>query len=110
MRLDLVDRERRARLQDKLRQGAIPPIADLVSGGQEPFLNGHAGGEQAAAYLTAWGLALDLAIVNPVLSPAGIAQLTAAGDDDAVARFEALVGMPIDRFDRAWRERMGRLR
>ena len=109
VRLDLFDRERLGRLQGLLQKGAIPPIAEIVSGGQEPFISGHAGGEQAVAYLTAWGLALDLAIVSPVLSPARIAQLTAAGDDDAVARFEALVGMPIDRFDRTWRDRMNQL-
>jgi len=110
VRLDLFDRERLVRLQDQLRIGGVPPVADIVTGGQEPFVAGHTGRDQAVAYLTAWGLALDLAIIRPMLSAARIRELTAAGDADAVARFEGLVGMPIDHFDRQWRERMLGLR
>ena len=106
VRLDLFDRERLVRLQELLRLGGVPPVADVVTGGQEPFLAGHAGGDQAVAYLTAWGLALDLTVIRPVLSAAKIRDLTKAGDADAVARFEGVVGMPIDRYDRQWRERM----
>jgi hypothetical protein len=106
VRLDLFDRDRLARLQELLRIGGVPPLADIVSGGQEPFVAGHAGGGQAVAYLVAWGLALDLAVVRPVLSSAKVREFTAAGDTDPIARFESLVGMPVDRFDRQWRERM----
>lgn len=106
VRLDLFDRERLMRLQELLRIGGVPPVADIVTGGQEPFIAGHAGGGQAVAYLTAWGLALDLTIIRPVLSAAKVRELTTAGEADAVARFEELVGVPIDRYDRQWRERM----
>ncbi len=106
VRLDLFDRDRLERLQELLRIGGVPPVADIVTGGQEPFLAGHAGGDQAVAYLTAWGLALDLSVVRPVLSAAKVRDLTTAGDADAVARFEGVVGMPIDRYDRQWRERI----
>jgi hypothetical protein len=106
VRLDLFDQDRLARLQELLRIGGVPPLADIVAGGQEPFVAGHAGGDQAAAYLAAWGLALDLAVVRPVLSPAKVRAFTAAGDTDPVVRFESLVGMPVDRFDRQWRERL----
>jgi hypothetical protein len=106
VRLDLFDRERLARLQELLRIDGVPPLADIVSGGQEPFVAGHAGDGQAVAYLVAWGLALDLAVVRPVLSPAKVRELAVAGDSEPVARFESLVGMPVDRFDRQWRARM----
>jgi hypothetical protein len=106
VRLDLFDRDRLARLQELLRVGGVPPLADIVAGGQEPFIAGHAGGDQAVAYLAAWGLARDLAVVRPLLSPAKVRELSAAGDTDPVGRFESLVGMPVDRFDRQWRERM----
>lgn len=106
VRLDLFDRDRLTRLQELLRIGGVPPLADIVAGGQEPFVAGHAGGDQAVAYLAAWGLALDLAVVRPLLSPAKVRGLTAAGETDPVARFESLVGMPVDRFDRQWRERI----
>jgi hypothetical protein len=110
VRLDLFDRGRLVRLQELLRLGGVPPIADVVSGGQEPFVAGHAGADQAVAYLTAWGLALDLSVVRRGLSPAKVRELTAAGEADPVAQFESLVGMPVDRFDREWRERMLRVR
>lgn len=106
VRLDLFDRERLGRLQELLRIGGIPPVADVITGGQEPFLARHAGGDQAVAYLIAWGLALDLTTIRPALSAARVRDLTTAGDADPVARFEGLVGMPIDRYDRQWRERM----
>jgi hypothetical protein len=106
VRLDLFDRERLVQLQERLRTGGVPPVADVVTGGQEPFIAGHGGGDQAVAYLTAWGLALDLTIIRPVLSATKVRELTTAGNADAVARFEGVVGMPIDRYDRQWRERM----
>ncbi|MFM7138133.1 MAG: hypothetical protein ACKO1M_13855 [Planctomycetota bacterium] len=106
VRLDLFDCDRLTRLQELLRTGGVPPVADVVTGGQEPFTAGHAGGEQAVAYLTAWGLALDLTVIRPLVSAAKVRDLTTAGETDAVARFEDVVGMPIDRYDRQWRERM----
>ena len=39
-----------------------------------------------------------------------IARLTAAGDDDPLGRFETIVGMPVDQYDRRWRERITSLR
>jgi len=110
IRLDAADPARLARLQAALRSGDVPPIADLLAGGQAAFLAGHAGDDRAMAYLVAWGLALDLAIIRPQLTTDRIAAMTAAGEDDPLGRFEALVGMPVDRYDRTWRERMMRLR
>lgn len=106
VRLDAPDPIRLARLQELLRLGGVPPVADVVTGGQAAFVAGHAGADQAVAYLTAWGLALDLAIIHPVLSAAKVRQLTEAGDDHPLARLESLVEMPVDQFDRQWRERM----
>jgi hypothetical protein len=110
IRLDAPDPERLARLQERLRTGGVPPIADLLTAGQAAFLAGHAGDDRAIAYLVAWGLALDLAVTRPVLSRARIRELVAAGEDDSLAEFETLVGMPVDRYDRQWRERMRSLR
>jgi hypothetical protein len=110
IRLDAPDPERLGRLQERLRAGGVPPIADLLTAGQAAFLAGHAGDDRAVAYLAAWGLALDLAVTRPVLSRERIRELTAAGEDDSLMRFETLVGMPVDRFDRQWRERMRGLR
>ena len=109
LRLDAPDPRRLARLQQAIAANALPPIADVIAGGQEAFLGRH-GGDNGLAYLTAWGLALDLAVIRPVLSPPRIRAFTTAGDAAAVAGFETLVGMPIDRYDRQWRQRILDLR
>jgi len=110
IRLDLPDPQRLARLQELLRDGAVPPIADVLTSGQAAFVAGHDGDDRAMAYLVSWGLALDLGIVRPMLSRQAIARLTAAGDDDPLGRFETIVGMPVDQYDRRWRERITSLR
>lgn len=110
IRLDAPDPERLARLQERLRTGGVPPIADLLTAGQAAFLAGHAGDDRAVAYLVAWGLALDLAVTRPVLSRERIRELIGSGDEDPLGQFETLVGMPIDHYDRQWRERIRGLR
>lgn len=110
IRLDAPDPDRLVRLQELLRGGGVPPVADILTGGQASFVAGHAGNDQAVAYLVAWGLALDLGIIRPVLSPERIRRLTAAGDEEPLRRFETLVGMPVDQYDRHWRTRMLALR
>ncbi|MDA0254289.1 MAG: DUF1570 domain-containing protein [Planctomycetota bacterium] len=106
VRLDAPDAERLERLQRLLAEGGVPPVADLLSAGQAGFLQAHAGGVDETAYLVAWGLAFDLAVSRPVLSVDRIRDLVRVGDDAAIPRFEAIVAMPIDRFDRLWRQRM----
>ncbi len=106
VRLDAPDAERLERLQRLLTEGRVPPVADLLSAGQAGFLEAHAAGADEAAYLVAWGLAFDLAVRRPVLSVDRIRALVKAGDDAAIPRFESIVAMPVDRFDRLWRQRM----
>jgi hypothetical protein len=62
-------------------------------------------------YLVSWALALDLAILAPVLSPAAVAGLCdEAPAADAVRRFETLVGTSLAAFEPAWRRRLLDLR
>lgn len=112
LRLDAPDPARLTRLQQAFDAGLVPPVADLLRAGQEPFLLGHAGGATGSdvAYLAAWGLALDVALLRPVLTPQGIARLTADGPAESVAGFERLVGMPVDDYDADWRRRLRALR
>jgi hypothetical protein len=110
VRLDAPDPDRLSRLQELLRVGDVPPVADIITGGQAAFVAGHAGGEEAIAYLAAWGLALDLAIVRPVLSVTHIRDFSAAGERQPLERFETVVGMPVDQYDLGWRQRMQALR
>jgi hypothetical protein len=93
----------------------VPPLVELVRDDAGPFVTGHAGrdGDRALAYLTAWGVALDLALLRPVLARE---RLPARLDEgDPIAAFERTVGMPLDEYETAWRRRIrgirgGRLR
>jgi len=87
----------------------VPALADVLRAGQERFLSGHAGTDGGLIYLAAWGLALDTALLRPVISPAALAGLEADGADP-VAAFESLVGMPLERYEPAWRRRILGLR
>ncbi len=112
IRLDAADPARLARLQAAFDAGLVPPVAELLRAGQEPFLRGHSGAASASdsAYLAAWGLALDVALLRPVLSPQAIVRITASAEADAVGGFERLVGMPVDAYDAEWRRRVRGLR
>lgn len=113
IRLGDPDPRRLAALQRGLRDGSLPAVADVIRAGPEQFLATHAqttaGSERM--YLVSWGLALDLAILAPVLSPSAVADLCAAAADvEPIARFETLVGMPVADFEAAWRRRVLDLR
>jgi hypothetical protein len=112
LRLDAPDPARLARLQAALDAGLVPPVADLLRSGQDPFLRGHAGGANGtdSAYLAAWGLALDIALLHPVLSPQAIVRITASRETEPVRDFERLVGMPVATYDAEWRRRLRGLR
>jgi len=115
LRLDAPDPVRLALLQELLRGSAPPTVADVLVAGQDQFLVGHAGSADSSrqAYLMAWGLAFDLALLQPVFSPRSLAALQRkAGPQgpDAVRQFEQLAGMPVGRFEAAWRRRMLALR
>ncbi len=105
LRLDAPDPDRLARVKQAIAAGGLIPVAEIVSAKQDAFLGGHSGNE-AAAYLAAWALSFDLAVLRPVLTADKIVALSTAGEKNPIAAFEALVGMPIDHYDRQWRQRM----
>ena len=104
LRLDAPDPARLARIKDLITAGALIPAAEIVASGQDAFVGGH-GGKEAIAYLAAWAIACDLAVLRPALTADKIVALSEIGDRDAIASLETLVGMPIDRYDRQWRQR-----
>jgi hypothetical protein len=112
LRLDAPDPARLEALQKLLRDGAAPPLAEILRAGPDQFIAGHAGATEASgrAYLVAWGMAFDLAVAEPVLTPRAVAALGREGGGDDVAGFEQLVGMPLDRFEPAWRRRIATVR
>jgi len=118
MRLDAPDPLRLKALRDLLSRPAAPRLAQFVGSDPERFLVGHDIGprESRDRYLLAWGLALDLAILDPVLSPDALEALcrapastpvtSADAARERIAEFERLVGMPVDRFEEAWHRRL----
>lgn len=113
LRLDAPDPVRLVSLQAILRDAVMPPLAELLRVGPQQFVAGHAGETDASgrAYLAAWGLALDLAVLEPVLTPASLAALCRSdAAADPVASFESLVGRPLAAFEADWRSRMLALR
>lgn len=111
LRLDAPDPRRLAALQQAVRGDTLPRLADVLAAGQEQFLDGHAGrdGSRGLVYLAAWGLALDTAMLRPVLSPHALAEM-ARDDRDPIRRFEQLTGQPLDRYETGWRRRILALR
>jgi len=124
LRMDAPDPQRLLLLQELLRGSESLSLADLLTTDQAQFLVVHAGSTTTSqrAYLMAWGLAFHLALLEPVLTPTSLAALTAFGtsatdtttgeqdrageSDQALKQFEKLVGMPLEHFEIAWRERM----
>lgn len=106
LRLDAPDPQRLLRLAQLLDATREPLLPGLVADGEKQFVVGH--GTPAAtsrqAYLLAWGVAYDLALGAPVLSPRSLGAAAGAGDDRA--RFERLVGLPLADYEAAWRSRM----
>lgn len=112
LRLDAADPSRLAALQALLRDGVAPPLADILRADADTFIAGHAAATEASgrAYLVAWGLAFDLAVAAPLLTPRAVAALGRGDGGDAVARFEHLTGMPLERFEPGWRRRIAAVR
>jgi hypothetical protein len=116
LRLDAPDPRRLARLADLLAAEPRGLLGPVIDGGAEQFVVGHgnAAATSRRAYLLAWGLAHDLVLGSPALAVQELQKAArreeagrsgpAAGAERA--RFERLVGMPIDEFEAAWRGRM----
>jgi hypothetical protein len=109
LRLDAPDPDRLRALQALLQDGTSPPLAEILAAGQERFIGAHDGtaADRGRAYLVAWGLALDVAMLRPVLVRDAA---TWVRDDATVAAFESLTGETLDRYEPAWRQRILALR
>lgn len=105
VRLDAPDQARLARIKEAIAAGAMMPAAEIVSSGHDAFVGGHRGTE-SVAYLAAWAIAFDLSVLHPVMTAERVVALSSDGDHDPIATFESLVGMPIDHYDRQWRQRI----
>ncbi len=98
------------KLQADLRGPRPLELRELLQAGSEKFLGGHEGNLQSASrvYYYSWGLAYYLAFEQGVLDDPALDEYLSpdAARLDPVARFEALVGTPLDEFQSRWREAM----
>ena len=112
LRLDAPDPARLEAMQRWLASTSPGRLREIVSLGDAAFMVGHASDREVSreAYLTAWAMALHVALLEPVLDRAAVRRL--AGDAksaDPLRQFESAVGMPVDRFEASWRRRIAGL-
>jgi hypothetical protein len=114
LRLDAPHAERLQMLQKDLRSSKLLSLADVLNADGREFLVFHPGGAAASQryYLYSWGLAYYLAFRQPVLQTPALQRYAdrSAASEQRVARFERLVGMPLDQFESRWRTEMLKLK
>jgi hypothetical protein len=108
LRLDAPDRERLAALRAELTSERPLPLAQLLTASDRQFLGPHGDATPERHYLYAWGLAHYLTFHHNLLAAGKLDEYVAANSRDLnpLARFEALTGQPLARFEQAWRQAM----
>jgi len=108
LRLDAPDRERLSALRAELSSPRPLSLAQLLTAGDRQFLGPHGDTTPERHYLYAWGLAHYLTFHHNLLSRGKLDEYVAAKSRELppLARFEALTGQPLDRFEQAWRQAM----
>ena len=110
LRLDAPSRTRLADMQADLRNQPRLSLTELLSADGRAFLVSHPTAAKTSQryYLYSWALAYYLAVREPVLETERFNRYVDAGarSIDSVARFEQLVGMPLDRFESNWRKEL----
>lgn len=113
LRIDTPEPNSLAALQEDLRGESPLRLADVLTANQAAFMVPHrATGETSARhYLYSWGLAYYLTFEQSLLGTRQLDRYVASeaqrlGPQD---RFEQLIEMPLDEFERQWREDMLKL-
>jgi hypothetical protein len=111
LRVDAPDRERLTRLQDDLKSDSMLDPIDLLTATENDFLSDHARAHSQRQYLYAWGLAYYLTFQQNILSSPTLDAYVANPEHYApAANFTRLIGMPLPKFQRLWRQAMLELR
>ena len=106
LRLDAPDSVRLKALKADLASPQPLWLANVLSADGSRFLVGHADSKSTSDrfYLYSWGLALHVALLDPILSGEKLADLSDPKSRlPGIVRFEKLVGMPLQDFERLWR-------
>lgn len=109
LRVDAPNPSRLDKLQNLLASSSPPRLAKLMRASNEVFVHStDRVTEPGRMYLVAWGLAHYLFCDANILSRDTLVRYLSnqADDDDALARFELLVGTDVDSFQQQWQEAM----
>jgi hypothetical protein len=110
LRLDAPSRTRLAAMQADLRGQPRLTLTELLTADGRAFLVAHPTAAKTSQryYLYSWALAYYLAVREPVLETERFNRYVDASAKslDPIARFEQLVGVPLDRFDNMWRSEL----
>jgi hypothetical protein len=110
LRLDAPSRTRLAAMQADLSSQPRLSLTELLRADGRAFLVEHPTAAKTSRryYLYSWALAYYLAVREPVLETERFNRYVDAGarNLDPVARFEQLVGVPLDRFEDTWRREL----
>lgn len=103
LRVDAPNRAALQRLQADLGSPDPLPLETLLAAGQGAFVHDH---DADRHYAYSWGLAYYLTFQNRLLTTPALEQYArrSAKDLSPTQRFEKLVGMPVARFEKGWRE------
>jgi len=110
LRVDAPRGELLAKLQNDLQSDAPLRISDVLAADQVKFLVPHRSELSTSRrhYLYSWGLAYFLAFQQPTLTGDAMDQYVDRRGEllGPQLRFSRLIDMPLDQFERIWREQM----
>ncbi|REJ70113.1 MAG: DUF1570 domain-containing protein [Planctomycetota bacterium] len=116
LRVDAPSPERLRRLQLELGETPTLALRELLTSPVDRFVVGHGQSrlESSRLYLYSWGLAYHLTFHRQLLGSEAMDRYLQAAEEtdassqaaDAVARFEMLVGTPLEAFEAKWRAAM----
>lgn len=108
LRVGHADRNRLTRAKEMAGKGQLVPIADLIKSGPKQFLLTHIVDRQASDryYLTSWAVAFYLMFEKRLLGSEALDHFVSRLNEgaDAKAAFEEMIGMPLAKFEPAFRK------
>lgn len=107
LRIDAPDPLRLEKLQRELAGDERLALPDILQADENTFFAAHARPASSRHYLYCWAIAYYLAFETDGLRLDALDQYVANERNfGPTTRFTALVQMPLDKFDRMWRDRM----
>ncbi len=114
LRIGHTDSERRVAARAALAKGKLPKLVDLLRSGPKQFVVEHASEHQVSDryYLASWALAFYLTFDRKVVGTQKLHDYVAAlkREVDPVVAFRALVGKPLDEFEKDYHAYLRALR